>query len=217
MTPNDIIDILTVIAAADRRTIGENDVILWHKIIGDLPKDDAMQAVLDHVREQPGVWLEPGHIVAGVRAIRRDRAMRQPLEQIEAHNDRLTPRITELAEAKSIDTALKYTRRGVTSLRSVPCPHCNVGVGQPCYNSATRRAFLGHHDARMKAAAGINTPPPPAPPPGSPDVIVADTVCDTCGEHELITEQETDRGTCDRCWPNVNGHNTNHQQQSDTA
>ena len=79
MTPEDVIDILTAIAVTDRRTVSGNEVTMWHKIIGDLPKDLALQAVVDHFRERPGVWLEPGHIVAGVRAIRQDRAMRQRL------------------------------------------------------------------------------------------------------------------------------------------
>ena len=39
MTPEDVIDILTAIAVTDRRTVSGNEVTMWHKIIGDLPKD----------------------------------------------------------------------------------------------------------------------------------------------------------------------------------
>ena len=69
MTHDDIIDLLSYAAAFDRRTVGKFDVLAWYDLIGDLPKDLALQAARDHYREQPGVWLEPGHIVAGVEAI----------------------------------------------------------------------------------------------------------------------------------------------------
>jgi hypothetical protein len=88
VTPDDIIDILSIAAAVDRRTVGESDVILWHELIGDLPKDLAQQAVIGHLREQPGVWLEPGHVVAGVRVIRREQAYRETDARRLAHETR---------------------------------------------------------------------------------------------------------------------------------
>ena len=62
MNRDDVIDVLTAVSAADRRTVGQADVDVWQAVIGDLPKDLAFQAVRDHLREKPGVWLEPGHI-----------------------------------------------------------------------------------------------------------------------------------------------------------
>lgn len=81
MTKNDVVDVLTAIAVGDRRTVGKTDVELWNRIIGDLPKDLAMQAVVDHFADCPGVWLEPGHVKQRVRAIRRDIADRESDEQ----------------------------------------------------------------------------------------------------------------------------------------
>ena len=41
MTIEETVDLLTVAAAYDRRTVGEGDAIAWHAAIGHLPLDDA--------------------------------------------------------------------------------------------------------------------------------------------------------------------------------
>jgi hypothetical protein len=69
---NDVIDLLTIVAVADKRTIGEADVVLWEKLLGHLDKDDCTDAIMAFRGEQPGVWLEPGHILQRVKAKRRD-------------------------------------------------------------------------------------------------------------------------------------------------
>src|ERR1700752_1667575 len=89
MNRDKVIDVLTVVAATDRRTVGEADVTMWTAVMGHLPKDLALQAVVDHFREKPGVWLEPGHVVAAARAISRDRIMRLSDEQRKAREDAL--------------------------------------------------------------------------------------------------------------------------------
>lgn len=165
MTPDDVIDVLSAVAAVDRRTVGEADVIMWHQIIGHLPKDLALQAVVDHFREHPGVWLEPGHIVAGVRAIRHDRFQRQSLDEIEAYNDemdaRLSPKIAELADRKTIpDDDLKFTRPNVNPLR-VPCPYCHATPGRWCATQSTgqpMRHGQGYHPSHIAAAAQAAQP-----------------------------------------------------------
>lgn len=83
MTRDDVIDILTVVAASDRRTVGQADVDVWQAIIGDLFKDLALQAVRDHMRDRPGVWLEPGHVYQRARAIHRDELDRTSPPEIE--------------------------------------------------------------------------------------------------------------------------------------
>ena len=72
MTRDDVIDVLTVIAAATRRTVGNADVDIWEPVIGSLPKELALEAVRDLIRDRPGVWIEPGHVYQRARAIRRD-------------------------------------------------------------------------------------------------------------------------------------------------
>jgi hypothetical protein len=215
VSPEDIIDLLCVIAAVDRRTIGEADVLVWHELIGDLPKDLALQAIKDHFREQPGVWLEPGHIVAGVRAIRHDRAMREPIEA--RHDDErgegYVAALLAVAEiGRRVDGDTSWPHRNAPSgptalLVACPYPPCRAPVGRRCYNSATRRALKGHHPSRIDAAAqGMSddspVTPPPTPPPATPGAT-----CPIC-ERELVTPEEAAHGICDRCKPNVNGDNS---------
>lgn len=86
MKRDDIIDVLTAVAAGDRRTVGEADVTMWGQVINDgtrITKDEALIAVVAHFRERPGVWLEPGHIVERVFARRRDAIDRAPIPAIE--------------------------------------------------------------------------------------------------------------------------------------
>ena len=96
MDRNDIIDLLTIVQAGDNRTVGQPEVNLWHQLLGHLDRDDCTDAIMAHRREQPGQWLEPGHILQRVRAVVRDRYERsepglreqnQPLPP-GAHRDR---------------------------------------------------------------------------------------------------------------------------------
>jgi hypothetical protein len=73
MTPEQVIDLLSLIAIRDRRTIGKTDVTVWAFDIGDLDFADASQAVADHFREQPDTWLMAGHIRRRVEQMRADR------------------------------------------------------------------------------------------------------------------------------------------------
>lgn len=73
MTPEQVIDLLTLIAARDRRTLGKTDVTVWAFDIGDLDYDDACQAVAEHFREEPDTWLMAGHVRKRVKAIREAR------------------------------------------------------------------------------------------------------------------------------------------------
>jgi hypothetical protein len=70
---NDVIDLLTIVQVGDNRTVGETDIGFWFGMLGPFDKDDCLDAILAHRRDQPGVWLEPGHVSGRVRAARRDR------------------------------------------------------------------------------------------------------------------------------------------------
>jgi hypothetical protein len=72
----DIIDLLTIVSVADRRTVGETDVELWHELLGRFSKDDCTEAIMQFRSEQPGDWLEPGHIVRRVKIMINDRMSR---------------------------------------------------------------------------------------------------------------------------------------------
>ncbi|PND55526.1 hypothetical protein CRM90_22510 [Mycobacterium sp. ENV421] len=80
MNRDEVIDVLSAVAAGDRRTVGAADVDVWQAVIGDLPVDLALQAVRNHLRNRPDVWLQPGHVYQAARAIRREQAEREPIE-----------------------------------------------------------------------------------------------------------------------------------------
>lgn len=81
MDRNDVIDLLTIVQVGDNRTIGEPDIGFWLGLLGPFEKDDCCAAIEAHRRDQPGVWIEPGHVVGRVRAARRDRLDRMDVEQ----------------------------------------------------------------------------------------------------------------------------------------
>jgi len=97
---NDMVDLLTAVAAGDRRQIGEADITAWTAVIGDLGRDECLAAVVVHRRERPGVWLEPGHLLAIVRAARTERGRREDAIAARAvlEDPRLVPMPEEIRE-----------------------------------------------------------------------------------------------------------------------
>lgn len=73
MNHDEMVDLLTLIAARDNRAVGQTTVAVWLEDIGDLPFDDARRAVADHFREEPGVWLMAAHVRQRVKKIRAAR------------------------------------------------------------------------------------------------------------------------------------------------
>lgn len=159
MNRNDVIDVLTVVAAATRRTVGEADVTIWAGIIGELDKDLALQAVRDHLRHKPGVWLEPGHVYEGARAIRRDQIARETDAQREARQEALSAKAVEdaaaLADRKGIPTTT-FARPAHTPHNPalIRCPWCHAAIGHPCVVPRTndRLTKVRYHPARIDAA-----------------------------------------------------------------
>lgn len=72
MTPDEIVDLLTVAAAFDQRTVGEGDAMAWHSVLGDLAFADAQQAVLGHYADSRERVM-PADIRNRVLAIRNRR------------------------------------------------------------------------------------------------------------------------------------------------
>lgn len=91
MKRNDVIDVLTAVAAADRRTVGKADVDIWQAVIGELPLDLALEAVRDHLREHPDTWIQPGHVYQRVRKMRRERDRRPSAEYLALCDSKAAP------------------------------------------------------------------------------------------------------------------------------
>ncbi|MEJ9078830.1 hypothetical protein WKY82_10450 [Gordonia malaquae] len=70
-----VIDLLTVIAAYDRRSIGEGDIAAWAESArrAGWRFDDAVNAVHDHFADSSR-WLMPGHVTERIRLARRQPA-----------------------------------------------------------------------------------------------------------------------------------------------
>ncbi len=82
MTRNEVIDLLSVITAFDRRFANrepsESDITAWLAAVGDLDCTDAQAAVVGHFRDTDA-WLMPVHVRRRVNAIRADRIARAAL------------------------------------------------------------------------------------------------------------------------------------------
>jgi hypothetical protein len=75
LTWDDVVDVLTLCAAYDRRTVGEFDIQAWLDalhVAGVTSKADAMRAVTMH-HAKSSDWCKPSHVAAIVRRIRQER------------------------------------------------------------------------------------------------------------------------------------------------
>jgi hypothetical protein len=81
MTIDELKQVVAKIQLGDSRQVDRLVLEYWWELIGDLHFADSLQAVNFHRLEQPGVWLEPGHVKAGARRARdiRERADRRAL------------------------------------------------------------------------------------------------------------------------------------------
>ncbi len=75
MTRTETAQLLTMIAAYDRRTIGDADVIAWHDLLTDARFTDAKQAVSRHYSASRQ-WMMPVELLDGIKAIRSERLKR---------------------------------------------------------------------------------------------------------------------------------------------
>lgn len=82
MTRDDMLDLYALVQASDgREEATEADELVWSRIVGHLSVDDCAEAIIAHFREQPNVWLQPGHILARVRARRADELARMDADE----------------------------------------------------------------------------------------------------------------------------------------
>jgi len=81
MTIDELKQVVAKIQLGDSRQVDRLVLEYWWELIGNLHFGDSLQAVNFHRLEQPGVWLEPGHVKAGARRARdiREREERRAL------------------------------------------------------------------------------------------------------------------------------------------
>lgn len=117
ITKAQIGDLLTVITALDRRTIGDADIEAWHLILADLELEDCMHAVRDHYTERRD-WLMPADVHHRATAIARARAGRQRVAELRAADAAETEREQQaIAAAQPVDRESLRTRLAALAAR----------------------------------------------------------------------------------------------------
>lgn len=72
MMASEVAELLGRIAAYDRRTLGEADVLAWHEVLRDIAYDDALAAVVEHFKISRE-WLMPVDVRMGAKRLRGTR------------------------------------------------------------------------------------------------------------------------------------------------
>lgn len=62
MNKGETAELLAMVAAFDRRTVGAADVEAWHSILGLYRAGDTVAALKQFKHDEPGIWVEPGHL-----------------------------------------------------------------------------------------------------------------------------------------------------------
>jgi len=62
--------LLVQASAIDSRRVTELMITAWQQILANVPFEDGVNALIEHRRTAPGVYLEPGHIVQQARIAR---------------------------------------------------------------------------------------------------------------------------------------------------
>lgn len=132
MNRSEIALLLGAVAARDRRTIGETDVLAWHEDLGDLGFDEARAAVSRHFRESTD-YLMPAHIRQHVKVIRAEqrkaaevRELPSRFETDDERDERIRRNVAKIRELLA-DMAARH---------SVP----DVGIDTPADPSEEIRA-----------------------------------------------------------------------------
>lgn len=73
MSAEELKKLLWRINSLDHRKLSDAVFKAWWPLVEHVEYDDAVEAVNTHFRDLPGVYLQPGHVVAGAKRIARAR------------------------------------------------------------------------------------------------------------------------------------------------
>lgn len=73
MTPADATELLAMIAAFDRRTVGRADALAWGAALNSIPLDDDTRAAVARHFAESDRWITPAHVITQRRKIRAGR------------------------------------------------------------------------------------------------------------------------------------------------
>lgn len=120
MNPDEIGTLLAAAATFDNRRTSEINIVAWYKAIGDLPLDDAIEAVARHYGHSTD-WCQPAHVRAGVEAIQAERkaAARVEREALERRQRQLALDDRPIAErSEEVRALLKSTAERLATSES---------------------------------------------------------------------------------------------------
>lgn len=175
MNRAETLDLLTLAAAHDQRTIGETDVLAWHEVLRDIGAADAAAVVNAYYREPQPRRITPADVRRGVREIRDLRLARAGDEAPDGDPDDVQRYLAALAQRKAAiadglapavalpppappPTAITH-RSGrddrIVAALSVPCPWCKARRGERCTTPRTQRPLTHSpvHPSRLAAAS----------------------------------------------------------------
>lgn len=114
MTIDELKQVVAKIQLGDNRQVDRLVLEYWWELIGNLHFEDAKQAVNFHRLEQPGKWLEPGHVVAGSKRARdiRERDARRSQPAIESAQITLDREQFDRETTAAIEEARKRKEAG---------------------------------------------------------------------------------------------------------
>jgi hypothetical protein len=159
MNDDEILNLLEIAQAFDKRTIGEPDVVAWTDSAkrGRWTYDEAQEVIKEYyartTAERP--WIMPSHVTNMVRANRDVEAMRFRRDALPPINPRVAQAIETVAATTHIPAEPRPMRN--TSL-SVPCPHCKAAIGQNCTRPRLngRPVLMQPHPSRKELALDTN-------------------------------------------------------------
>ncbi|GAA3172997.1 zinc finger domain-containing protein [Nonomuraea salmonea] len=193
----EIVDLLTTMAAFDKRKFGKTEVRAWELAVGDLPFEDCKQAVINHYCTSTD-YLMPVHVRKGAQRIRDQRIDERKIQPPQTDDPQaylvdvraqrraiadgrpLYP-VRALPSGAPPERVLSLIRGGgdyapeVKAALTVHCPYCGAWPGKRCVVAGTKRPLTHQvvHDARL------------------------DLVCPACWR----ARDDDDRPACDTCNP----------------
>jgi hypothetical protein len=107
LTIDELKQVVAKIQLGDNRQVDRLVLEYWWELIGPVHYEDALAAVSMHRREKPGVWLEPGHVIAGAKRAReiRERIARRSQPAIESAQITLDRALFEAETRAAIEAA----------------------------------------------------------------------------------------------------------------
>lgn len=156
MTRDEIINLLSIAAAYDKRTLGEADIAAWSDAAdrGRWTYEQAADAVKAHYAESER-WLMPSHVTDRIRSRRAEPARALPSAPERAADEHRRRVVGWFADRFQPDQQQRSQEQRASL--AVACPYCGATPSRPCWQTAGHRVLTDQapiefpHRARRSA------------------------------------------------------------------